>query len=82
MANNATTNATRLPILNNFICSEEKAPFSFVYSYSLYTAAASIVGTAKKNENSAAALLVSFKLIPPMIVAALRLSPGNKTARH
>jgi hypothetical protein len=35
-----------------------------------------MVGTAKKNENSAAALLVSFCCIPPIIEAALRLIPG------
>ena len=40
-----------------------------------------MVGTARKNENSAAALLVSFCCIPPMIDAALRLTPGT-IARH
>jgi hypothetical protein len=41
-----------------------------------------MVGTARKNENSAAAERVSFKLIPPIMVDALLLRPGNKMARH
>ena len=40
-----------------------------------------MVGTAKKNENSAAAFLVRFCCIPPIIEAALLLVPGI-IARH
>ena len=35
MANNATANATTFPMLNNFICSDVNAPFSFIYLYNL-----------------------------------------------
>ena len=38
---------------------------------------ANIVGTARKNENSAAAFLVKPWVIPPMMDAAERLVPGN-----
>ena len=40
-----------------------------------------MVGTARKNENSAAACLVNFCCIPPKMVAALLLKPGKATAR-
>ena len=68
MASNATMNATILPIASSLISSEENVLYPFS---NLYPVAASMVGTAKKNENSAAALLVSFCCIPPMIDAAL-----------
>ena len=42
----------------------------------LFTVAANIVGTAKKKENSAAALRVNFCVKPPKIVAADRETPG------
>ena len=43
----------------------------------LFAEAAIIVGTAKKKENSSAIFLLNFWLIPPTIVAALRLNPGK-----
>src|SRR5574344_951626 len=43
--------------------------------------APAIVGTARKNENSAAFLRVNFCCIPPTIVDILRLIPGM-TDRH
>ena len=43
--------------------------------------AASMVGTARKKENSAAALRVRFCCMPPIMDAALLLTPGIM-ARH
>ena len=44
--------------------------------YNSRTEAASMVGTARKNENSAAFLRVSFCVSPPMMVAAALDTPG------
>ena len=85
MAITATINATIFPIIkyikllplnsnsNPFI----STPFSFQsFKKTEYVVTANIVGTAKKNENSAAAFLLSFCCIPPMMDAALLLVPG------
>ena len=81
IANNATIKATTFPIKSSFVSSVVKPPYSFTCFKSLYPVAASMVGTAKKKENSAARLRVSFCCIPPIIEAALRLMPGI-SARH
>src|SRR5580658_3661693 len=50
-------------------------------SQRLLTDAASMVGTARKKENSAAALRVRPWLRPPIIVAPERLNPGRTMDR-
>ena len=79
MAIKATINATTLPI-NNWVSIDLLQLLQgdlYRYPKKLFADAASIVGTARKNENSAAALRVNFWLIPVMMVAALLLRPGN-----
>ena len=44
--------------------------------------AASIVGIAKKNENSAAVTLDNPSIQPPIIVAAERENPGHSIDKH
>ena len=77
IASKATTNATTLPIISAgrlfMIISVPPSRKSFSI---LYTVAANIVGTARKKENSAAALRVIFCAIPPTIVAMERDTPG------
>jgi len=53
------------------------SPFKKTFK-SLYPDAAAIVGTARKKENSAAVLRESPKVIPPIMVAAERETPGIK----
>ena len=76
MAINATTKATKLPIPKSINSLDPKLPPPFIYFKNLYAVAASIVGTAKKNENSAADFLFSFCCIPPIMVAADLETPG------
>ena len=77
MANIATTKATTLPttsVVMLFIINS--VPPSLMSLYILYKVAPNMVGTAKKKENSAAALRVSPCDIPPTMVAIERDTPG------
>ena len=78
MANNATKKATIFPRPNKIIFERVKINSGVsVYAFNnLYPVAAAIVGTAKKKENSAANFLVNPCCIPPIILAALLLTPG------
>ena len=64
----ATTKATKFPIANNCNCAGVMVEAVF---RNLYPVAAAIVGTAKKNENSAATFRSNLCCIPPIILAAL-----------
>ena len=59
IAINATINATIFPIIKTGRLSALNPNYLWYFNI-LYPVAANIVGTAKKNENSAAAFLVSF----------------------
>src|SRR5690606_37156885 len=79
----AVIKAITLPMMNKLIwcwsCKIISYPFmSFphVFTKMEYTVTASIVGTAKKKENSAAAFLLKPCVIPPIIDAAERDVPG------
>ena len=77
IASIATIKATTLPTIKAFmLLAIISVPPSINSLNILYTVAANIVGTAKKNENSAAALRVNFCAIPPTIVAIERETPG------
>ena len=65
-----TNNKVRLLVLNNSGCSPHK-------SQVLFAVAPNMVGTAKKNENSAACFLPNPCVNPPIMVAAERLTPGT-----
>ena len=75
----ATKKATILPISNvtRLSVSIEALCGSITNFNNLYPEAAAIVGTARKNENSAAFFRVSFVAIPPTIVAIDRETPGT-----
>ena len=81
MASSATTKATTLPVSNNIRLSAvahdpPTASLPIKSCNKSSPVAAAIVGTARKNENSAALLRVSFCDIPPTMVAIERLTPG------
>lgn len=88
----ATTKATMFPMTKAVIFSDEDkiisypfmafaVPLPHVFTKTEYTVTASMVGTARKKENSAAAFLESPCVIPQIIEAALLLVPGI-IARH
>ena len=78
IASIATMKATMFPITSvPILFARISIPSGSMNSLSiLKSVAANIVGTARKNENSAAALRVSFWAIPPTIVAIERDTPG------
>ena len=82
MAKMATTNATMQPKSNSsiLVVVAQLVP-SLNISNRSNSVAPAIVGTAKKNENSAARLRVSPCCIPPTMVDMLRLMPGM-TDKH
>src|SRR5690606_7869131 len=81
MAIMATTKPTKFPTINKLISSPVKVCPSLKNLYNLTIEAPNIIGMAKKNENSAAALRVNFCVIPPTIVLADRDVPGIN-AKH
>ena len=76
---NATMNDMTNPIIKAMSCGIVIVRSDFKSANEL---AAIIVGIAKKKENSAAAMLDSPKIQPPIIVAAERENPGNKIDKH
>ena len=74
MLNKATANETINPTAREIYWSAENELPLFARSR---TAAASIVGTASKKENSTIVCLFKLSDNPPMIVAAERETPGN-----
>ncbi len=77
----ATTKPIRLPIISK-LSSSPLNVFPSLKNFSSFTAEApNIIGKARKKENSAAALRVSFWVIPPIIVLADLEVPGIN-ARH
>ena len=82
MASSATTNETIQPTASIVrLCAVAQEPSSFSRSSRSSKVAPAIVGTARKNENSAARLRVSPFAMPPTMVAIERLVPGM-TDRH
>ena len=72
-------NATKQPTPNNISSAAWKTkPTSSMYFNSFNSDAPTITGIAKKNVNSAATLLSSPKIKPPIIVEPLLLVPGIK----
>ena len=77
MASIATMKATTFPTISAVrLVVMISMPPSMKSLAILYTVAANMVGTARKNENSAAAFRVSFCAIPPTMVAMERDTPG------
>ena len=82
MASMATMKATthpRMSIVMLWVVAQSAS--SFMRSRRSRSVAPAMVGTARKNENSAARRRVSFCAMPPTIVAMERLMPGM-TERH
>ena len=85
MAIMATMKAITLPMIKNLIILTKIGGIEIAVLFKVPTNFArslpNIVGTARKNENSAAAVRFSFCDIPPTIDAAERDTPGIM-ARH
>ena len=78
IARRATINATILPMIRVSRLLDIILVSSFISLKHLYTVAPNIVGTARKNENSAAAVLDTLIVDAPKIVEPERDVPGIK----